>query len=108
MAILQIFIDAITKKYRQKHNVLSVDRIDENTNQNHIKLYLNDKERLKLDKVVKELYQAKSIETENIDEFLKFTVFIVLYEYDKNKLSLKEFYRKNKEVYKQNKEEQQQ
>ncbi|HYO06554.1 MAG TPA: hypothetical protein VER14_06195 [Phototrophicaceae bacterium] len=85
-----------------------MDRIDDNTNQNHIKLYLNDKERLKLDKVVKELYQAKSIETENIDEFLKFTVFIVLYEYDKNKLSLNEFYRKNKEVYKQNKEEQQQ
>jgi hypothetical protein len=83
-----------------------VDRIDENTNQNHIKLYLNDKERLKLDKVVKELYKAKSIETENIDEFLKFTVFIVLYEYDKNKTSLNEFYRKNKEVYKQNKEEQ--
>ena len=83
-----------------------MDRIDENTNQNHIKLYLNDKERLKLDKVVKELYQAKSIETENIDEFLKFTVFIVLYEYDKNKLSLNEFYRKNKEVYKHNKEEQ--
>jgi hypothetical protein len=83
-----------------------VDRIDENTNQNHIKLYLNDKERIKLDKVVKELYQAKSIETENIDEFLKFTVFIVLYEYDRNKLSLNEFYRKNKEVYKQNKEEQ--
>ena len=85
-----------------------MDRIDENTNQNHIKLYLNDKERIKLDKIVKELYQAKSIETENIDEFLKFTVFIVLYEYDKNKTSLNEFYRKNKEVYKQNKEEQQQ
>ena len=80
-----------------------MDRIDENTNQNHIKLYLNDKERLKLDKVVEELYQAKSIETENIDEFLKFTVFIILYEYDKNKTSLNEFYRKNKEVYKQNK-----
>jgi hypothetical protein len=83
-----------------------LDIIDENTNQNPIKLYLNDKERLKLDKVVKELYQAKSIETENIDEFLKFTVFIVLYEYDKNKISLNEFYRKNKEVYKQYKEEQ--
>ncbi|HYZ95994.1 MAG TPA: hypothetical protein VE524_05240 [Nitrososphaeraceae archaeon] len=108
MANPQIFIDAITKKYRQKHKVLSVDRTDENRNQNHIKLYLNDKERLKLDKVVEELYQAKSIESENIDEFLKFTVFIVLYEYDKNKLSLNEFYRKNKEVYKQNKEEQHQ
>ena len=81
-----------------------MDRSDTNTNQNHIRLYLNDKERLKLDKVVKELCQAKSIETENIEEFLKFTVFIVLYEYDKNKLSLNEFYRKNKEVYKQGKE----
>lgn len=82
-----------------------MDSIDKSTNQNHIKLNLNDKEKLKLDKVVKELHQAKSIETENIDEFLKFTVFIVLYEYDKNKLSLNEFYRKNKEVYKQNKGE---
>ena len=85
-----------------------MERIDENTNHNHIKLYLNDKERLKLDKVVRELYQAKSIETGDIDEFLKFTVFIVLYEYDKNKSSLNEFYRKNKEVYKQNKEKQKQ
>ncbi len=82
-----------------------MDSVEKNTNQNHIKLYLNNKERLKLDKVVKELYQAKSIETENIDEFLKFTVFIVLYEYDKNKHSLNEFYRKNKEVYMQSKEE---
>lgn len=83
-----------------------MDRINENTNQNHIKLYLNDKERLKLDKVVKELHQAKSIETEDIDDFLKFTVFIVLSEYDKNKFSLNEFYKKNREVYKQNKGEQ--
>ena len=83
-----------------------MDSIDKNTNQNHIKLYLNDEEKLKLDKIVKELYQAKSIETEDVDEFLKFTFFIVLYEYDKNKLSLNEFYRKNKEVYKHYKEEQ--
>ncbi len=83
-----------------------MNRINKNTNQNYIRLYLNDKEKLKLEKIVNELYQAKSIDTENIDEFLKFTVFIVLYEYDKNKTSLNEFYRKNKEVYKQNKEEQ--
>ena len=82
-----------------------MNRINNNTNENYIRLYLNDKEKLKLEKIVKELYQAKSIDTDNIDEFLKFTVFIVLYEYDKNKLSLNEFYRKNKEAYKQNKEE---
>lgn len=83
-----------------------MNRINKNTNENYIKLYLNDKEKIKIEKIVKELYQAKSIDTENIDEFLKFTVFIVLYEYDKNKTSLNEFYRKNKEVYKQNNEEQ--
>ncbi len=83
-----------------------MNRINKNTNENHIRLYLNDKEKIKIEKIVKELYQAKSIDTENIDEFLKFTVFIVLYEYDKNKTSLNEFYRKNKEVYKQNNEEQ--
>ncbi len=83
-----------------------MNRINKNTNENHIRLYLNDKEKIKIEKIVKELYQAKSMDTENIDEFLKFTVFIVLYEYDKNKTSLNDFYRKNKEAYKQNKEEQ--
>ncbi len=83
-----------------------MNRINNNTDENYIRLYLNDKEKLKLEKIVKELYQAKSIDTDNIDEFVKFTVFIVLYEYDKNKTSLNEFYRKNKEPYKQNNEEQ--
>ncbi|MBA3283761.1 MAG: hypothetical protein H0U27_01705 [Nitrosopumilus sp.] len=83
-----------------------MNRINNNTDENYIRLYLNDKEKLKLEKIVKELYQAKSIDTDNIDEFLKFTVFIVLYEYDKNKTSLNEFYRKNKGAYKQNNEEQ--
>ena len=83
-----------------------MNRINEDTNENYIRLHLNDKEKLKLEKIVKELYKAKSIDTEDIDEFLKFTVFIVLYEYDKNKTSLNEFYRKNKEAYKQNNEEQ--
>jgi hypothetical protein len=80
-----------------------VSRINKNTDEKDIRLYLNDEEKLKLEKIVKELYQAKSIETEDTEEFLKITVFIVLYEYDKNKLSLNEFYRKNKEVYKQSK-----
>jgi hypothetical protein len=32
---------------------------------------------------------------------LKLTIFIVLYEYDKNKQSLNEFYRQNREIYKE-------
>ena len=82
-----------------------MDRVDRNKKENFIKLYLNDKEKLKLDKIVKELHQAKSIDTEDISEFLKFTISIIFYEYEKNKNSLDEFYRHNKEVYKQDNNE---
>ena len=46
-----------------------------------------------LKKIIKELYESNSIDSENIEEFIKLTVFIVLYEYDKNKQSLKDFYK---------------
>lgn len=82
-----------------------MDRIDKNINDDYIRFYLKDKEKLKLNMVVKELFKSKSIDKENIDEFLKLTVFIVLHEYDKNKTSLNEFYRQNRELYKQNNEE---
>ncbi len=67
---------------------------------NNIEIYLNDEEKLRLENIVKELYKAKSIESDDIEEFLKFTIFIILYEYDKNKISLNEFYRQKKEIYK--------
>ena len=74
----------------------------ENTGKkNKIELYLDDNKIAKLDKIVKELYKLNAVDSETIEEFLKLTIFIVLYEYDKNKQSLKEFYRQNRENYKE-------
>jgi hypothetical protein len=75
---------------------------DKNKNKDKIELYLELNEFLTLEKIIKELYTSKSIKTESIEEFLKLTIFIVFDEYKKNKHSLKEFYRQNMELYKQN------
>jgi hypothetical protein len=74
----------------------------ENTGKkNKIELYLDDNKIAKLDKIVKELYKLNAVDSETIEEFLKLTIFIVLFEYDKNKQSLNEFYRQNREIYKE-------
>lgn len=70
-----------------------------------IEFNLKENQKINLEKIIKELYNSNSIDSENIDEFLKLTIFIVLYEYDKNQKSLNEFYKKNKELYKQNKKD---
>ena len=80
--------------------ILQVDISKETT----IEFKINETQKTYLKKIIKELYQSNSIDSENMDEFLKLTVFIVLYEYDKNKQSLNEFYKKNKEEYKNNKD----
>jgi hypothetical protein len=75
---------------------------DNNKNKNKIELYLDLNNFITLEKITKELYTSKSIETESIEEFLKLTIFIVFDEYEKNKHSLNEFYRQNMQLYKQN------
>ena len=79
--------------------ILQVDISKEIT----IEFKINETQKTYLKKIIKELYESSSIDSENMEEFLKLTVFIVLYEYDKNKQSLKDFYKKNKEEYKDNK-----
>jgi hypothetical protein len=69
------------------------------TGKNKIEFYLDNNNITKLDKIVKELYKLNAVDSETIEEFLKLTIFIVLYEYDKNKQSLNEFYRQNREIY---------
>jgi hypothetical protein len=73
----------------------------DNTDKNCINLHLLSKEKLKMENIVKDLYQSKSIVSEDIEEFLKFTVLIILHEYENNKQSLIEFYRQNKKIYQQ-------
>jgi hypothetical protein len=69
---------------------------------NKIELFLDEVKMVKLKKIIKELYESKSIESERIEEFLKLNVFIIFTEYDTNKQSLNKFYRQNKELYRQN------
>ncbi len=78
----------------------------DNTNKknNKIEICLDEIKITNLNKIVKELYNSNTIESESIEEFLKLTVFIILYEHDKNKQSLNEFYRQNMEIYKKNKD----
>ena len=71
------------------------------TEKNKIEFYLDDTETTKLDKIVKELYELNAIDSETMEEFLRLTIFIVSHEYDKNKQSLNEFYRQNREIYKE-------
>ncbi len=73
----------------------------DHTEKNKIEFYLDNNDINKLDKIVKELYESNTIDSETMDEFLKLTIFIILHEYDKNKQSLNEFYRQNREVYKE-------
>lgn len=68
-----------------------------------IEFKLNENQKKYLEKIIKDLYESRSIDSENIEDFLKLTIYIVLDEYNKNKQSLNEFYNKNKESYKQNK-----
>ncbi len=65
---------------------------------------LKTNEVLKLKGIVKELYESNSIDSDNIEEFLKFTVFIVFEEYDKNNQSIKQFYKNNLKKYLINKD----
>ncbi|MGN6615286.1 MAG: hypothetical protein ACTHKC_09615 [Candidatus Nitrosocosmicus sp.] len=67
-----------------------------NSKETTIEFKLKENQKINLEKIIKELYNSNSIDSENIDEFLKLTIFIVLYEYDKNQKSLNEFYKKNK------------
>jgi hypothetical protein len=78
-----------------------MDSVNKNTI-HKIELFLDDGKIIKLRKIIKELYESKSIESENIEEFLKLNVFIVFNEYDTNKQSLNKFFKQNKESYKQN------
>lgn len=53
----------------------------------------------KLKSILDDLLESKAIETTNIEEFIKFTMFIVFDEYKKNSESLRKFYQINLSNY---------
>jgi len=68
-----------------------------------IEINLDSNQKTKLVEVIEELSKSNSIDSESIDDFIKLTIFIILFEYDKSKESLIQFYQKNKDLYKKNK-----
>ncbi|HYF99336.1 MAG TPA: hypothetical protein VD815_04535 [Candidatus Saccharimonadales bacterium] len=64
-----------------------------------IAVRLNENEITKLKTIVEDLFESKAIKSKDIEDFLKFTIFIVFDEYEKNTESLKKFYLHNLSNY---------
>lgn len=69
------------------------------TNNWNIGIKLSDAETAKLKKIIDDLVESKAVNSEDIEDFLRFTLFIVLDEYEKNKESLRKFYHLNLQKY---------
>lgn len=73
---------------------------DLTTNNNwNIGIKLNDVESAKLRTIMADLVESKAVNSTDIEDFLRFTLFIVFDEYEKNKDSLRKFYRLNLQRY---------
>ncbi|HKR74998.1 MAG TPA: hypothetical protein VJR94_12900 [Candidatus Nitrosocosmicus sp.] len=73
------------------------------TNNWNVGINLGDAETVKLKTIVDDLVDSKAVNSSDIEDFLRFTLFIVFDEYEKNKDSLRKFYRLNLEKYVANK-----
>lgn len=73
------------------------------TNYWNVGINLSDADTVKLKTIVDDLVDSKAVSSSDIEDFLRFTVFIVFDEYEKNKDSLRKFYRLNLEKYIANK-----
>jgi hypothetical protein len=60
---------------------------------------LNEIELEKLRSIIDDLFESGAVNSKEIQDFLKFTIFIVFDEADKNKESLRKFYSANLKKY---------
>ena len=61
----------------------------------NIGIKMNDKEMDKLKRIIEELFDSNAINSTDIQDFLRFTIFIIFDESEKNMESLRKFYRAN-------------
>jgi hypothetical protein len=76
------------------------------TKYTNFSISIEKEELTKLKTIIKDLFESGSINSNEIEEFIKFTLFIVFDEYDKNIPSLKKFYLMNLTNYLDNKDHQ--
>jgi hypothetical protein len=61
----------------------------------NISISLEEEKTTKLKTIIDDLFESGSINSNQIEEFIRFTLFIVFDEYEKNIPSLKKFYSMN-------------
>ena len=76
------------------------------TKYTNFSINIEEEELTILKTIIKDLFESGSINSNEIEEFIKFTLFIVFDEYEKNIPSLKKFYSMNLTNYLDNKDRQ--
>jgi ADP-glucose pyrophosphorylase len=74
------------------------------TQQTNISINIEEEKLTKLKKIINDLFEAGSTNSNEMEDFIKFTLFIVFDEYEKNISSLKKFYSMNLTKYLEYKE----
>ncbi|MDF0680083.1 MAG: hypothetical protein P0116_03870 [Candidatus Nitrosocosmicus sp.] len=74
--------------------------------QTNISIGIEKEKVTKLKKIINDLFESGSINSNEMEDFIKFTLFIVFDEYEKNISSLKKFYSMNLTKYLEDKEHQ--
>lgn len=65
----------------------------------NVEISIEEEKLEKIQKIIKELYDSDSISSDQLNDFIDFTFFIVIDEYDKDFHSLKKFYKNNLNKY---------
>ncbi len=76
------------------------------TTYTNFSISIEEEKLTKLKTIINDLFESGSINSNEIEEFIKFTLFIVFDEYEKNIPSLKKFYSMNLTNYLDNKDRQ--
>ena len=64
-----------------------------------IGINIEEEKLTRLKTIIKELFESNAISSDEVEEFIKFTLFIVFDEYNKDVNSLKKFYSMNLNNY---------
>lgn len=76
------------------------------TQHTNISISLEEEKITKLKTIINDLFESGSTNTNEMEDFIKFTLFIVFDEYEKNITSLKNFYSMNLTKYSEYKKRQ--
>ena len=74
------------------------------TESTSIRINIEEEKLTRLNTIIEELFNSNAISSDEVEEFIKFTLFIVFDEYKRNADSLKKFYSMNLSNYLENKD----